>query len=143
MPTNAKGGFKTKLYCDDGGGAGFVLLAEVGDVSGLDLEMVMDDATSNDSTQGFDEKVPTGVIAVGDLTFACALIDGDASQTKLATALAAGTKCNWRVVYPNATRRREFAGYVKSLGEALPMRGKQMLNVAITPTGVIAKVAHP
>ena len=143
MATNAKGGFRTKLYCDDGGGAGFVQIAEVGDVSGLAKEMGFDDATSNDSTGGFEEAVPTGVIAVGDLTFPCNLNDADASQAKLDAALEAGTKCNWRVVYPNGTRRRAFAGYVKSVDEGLPMRGKQIKNIVIKPTGPIARENHP
>lgn len=139
--TGAKSGFKTQLWMDDGGG--YVKIAEIGDVNGLDVEHVLDDATTMESDNGFEEKIAVGVKTVSDLSLSGNLIEADVSQVKLIAARDAGTKCNWRLVYPSGTKRRAFAGFVKSMGEALPMRAKMTFTVAIAVTGPIAREAHP
>lgn len=141
--TGAKAGFKTKLLMDDGGGAGYVAIAEIGDVNGLDVEHVIDDATHMESDLGFEEKIAVGVKTVSDLTLSGNLLESDVSQAKLIAARDAGTKCNFRLVYPSGTKRRAFAGFVKSFGEALPMRAKMTFSVSIAVTGPIGRESHP
>lgn len=142
-PTNAKGGFGTKLYCDDGGGAGFVEIAEIGDIDGGGASHVLAEATNQASPSGWSEKIATGLKEADDITMPLAFIQGDASQGKLRAARDAGTKCNFRIVLSSGTQRISFAGFVAKIGRNFPMRDKIVSNVTLTPTGPIVEEPHP
>jgi len=142
MPaTQAKGGFGTKLYRDDGAGT-FVPVAEVLDVDGPELSQIVEDATNMDSPNGWAEKIAVGVREAGDVTFPAHLLQDDATQNSLLTDLGASTKRNFRIVYPSGTKRLSFSGFVQRIAHAFPVKGKMMHNITLSITGQVVKEAH-
>ncbi|MGH7243611.1 MAG: phage tail tube protein [Phycisphaerales bacterium] len=144
MPrTGAKGGFGTTFFMDSGDGAGFTEIAEVGDIQGLDMENEFDDATNMKSPSGFSEAIATGTTTVSDLTLPVALLENDAAQTRLESAMLSRALCNFRLVYPSGLRRRAFAGFVKSMAEAMPVKGKMTKSIVLKVTGPLARENNP
>jgi len=123
------------LHVDDGSGAFLAIVAECKDFTGLNFKQILEDATNQDSPNGFAEKIPVGLKEVGDLTFQCNLLDGDASQLKLRADSKAGTKRDYRLVFPKMNWRFAFSGFVADVGAAMPIRGIMTSDVTITPTG--------
>lgn len=143
MPaTQAKGGFGTKLYRDNGAGT-FAELSEIMDVSGPEVSQETVDATHMASPNGFTEKIAVGLRDAGDVTFAMNLIQDDASHGLLEGDLLASTLSNYRLVYPSGTKRISFSAFVKSIGPSFPMRDKMVRNVVLTVTGKPVRETHP
>lgn len=143
MPaTQAKGGFGTKLFRDDGTGT-FVAIAEVMDINGPELTQILDDATNNDSTNGWGEKVAVGVREAGDVTFQVNLLQDNVTQNNLYNDLNASTQRNFRLVYPSGTKRLSFAGFVQRIGHTFPVKGKLLQDVTISITGPVVKENNP
>lgn len=143
MPaTQAKGAFGTKLYRDDGTGT-FVAVAEVMDINGPAVSQIIEDATNMDSPNGWGEKIAVGLREAGDITFQMNLLQDDTSQNALLTDLGASTKRNFRLVLAGGTKRWAFAGFVASIGQSYPVKGKMVNDVTITVTGQTVKEAHP
>jgi hypothetical protein len=135
MPaTLARGGFGTKIFRDDGTGT-FVAIAELGDISGPGESQMIEDATHMESPDGFAEKIAVGVRETGDLTFSMHLLIDDAGHNALYTDMRASTKRNFRLVHPAGTKRWSFAGFVQSIGQSYPLKGKLVNDVTITITG--------
>ncbi len=141
-PTQARGGFGTKLFIDDGAGT-FVAVAEALDVNGPALTLALDDATNMESPNGWEEKIANGIKAAGDVTFQCHMLQDDASQNNLYTALNSGAKRNMRLVYPSGTKRLSFAGFVANIGHSYPVKGKTVNDVTVSITGQVVKETHP
>ena len=143
MPaTQAKGGFGAKLFRDDGTGT-FVAVAEVLDISGPELTQIIEDATNMDSPDGWGEKIAVGLRESGDVTFPMHMLQDDATQNALYSDLGASTKRNFRLVYPSATKRLSFAGFVQRIGHGYPVKGKLVNDVTISVTGKVTKEANP
>ncbi len=143
MPaTLAKGGFGTKIYRDDGTGT-FTAIAEVMDIQGPELTQIIEDATNQDSPNGWEEKIAVGVKAAGDVTFSLNLLQDDTTQNALRNDLETSTKRNFRIVIAGGTKRISFSGFVSKVGQSYPVKGKQVSDVAISITGQPVKEAHP
>jgi len=144
MPaTRAKGGFGTRLYKDDGSGTFPTIVAEIKDIQGPEWSLLMEDATNQDSPNGWAEKVPTGLKEAGDVTFQMNFLDADASQLGLRADLKAATVRNYRIVFPGAGKRISFVGYVSKIGAQHPVRGLMVSDVVITTTGEPILENHP
>lgn len=135
MPaTQAKGGFGTKLYRDDGTG-NFTSLGEIMDVSGPSISQVIVDATNMASPNGWSEKIATGVKEAGDVTFQMNFLESDATQTALRQDIENNVQRNFRLVHPSTLKRISFSAFVASMGHSYPMRDKMVRDVTLTITG--------
>lgn len=142
MPaTQARGGFGTKLLRDDGTGT-FTAIAEVGDITGPALTNLTEDATNNDSPNGWTEKISLGLKEAGDVTLTMHMLQDDSTQNALAQDLAGSVKRNFRIVYPTGTKRKAFSAYVTNIGAAFPVRGKMMSDVTLSITGAVVTEPH-
>ncbi len=140
--TQAKGGFGTKLYRDDGTGT-FVAIAEVLDVNGPELTQVIEDATHMESPSGWGEKIAVGLREAGDITFQVHMLQDDVTQGTLYSDLNSSAKQNFRLVYPSGTKRLAFSGFVQRIGHSYPVKGKMVNDVTISITGPVVKEANP
>ena len=120
MATQARGGFGTIIYRQDG--STWTSVGEVRDVSGPALSAVIEDATNMESPNGWAERVAVGVKEAGEVTFAMNLVADNSLQTALRSDLNAGTARSWRIVFPGGGRRISFTGFVSNLGPAMPVR---------------------
>lgn len=139
--SQAKGGFKTKLYREDPTGT-WQQVSEILDVTGPAVSQVLEDATHMDSADGYAEKIAVGLREVGDVTFQMHFLQDDASQAGLRADLNASTLRNYRIVFPPATKRIAFDGFVANIGAAFPVRGKMVRDVTISITGKPLEEAH-
>lgn len=142
MATQARGGFGTKLYRDNGSGT-FTAIAEIGDINGPELTQIMEDATNMDSPNGWGEKIAVGLREAGDVSFQMHLLQDDSTQNALLSDLGASTLSNFRIVLAGGTKRWSFSGYVTKIGQSYPLKGKMMNDVTIAITGRPVKEAHP
>lgn len=142
MATQARGGFGTKLYRDNGSGT-FTAIAEIGDINGPELTQIMEDATNMDSPNGWGEKIAVGLREAGDVSFQMHLLQDDSTQNALLSDLGASTLSNFRIVLAGGTKRWAFSGYVTKIGQSYPLKGKMMNDVTIAITGRPVKEAHP
>ncbi|MFN0133427.1 MAG: phage tail tube protein [Phycisphaerales bacterium] len=140
--TQAKGGFGSKIYRDDGTGT-FVAVAEVLDVNGPELTQIIEDATNMDSANGWGEKIAVGVREAGDVTFQMHMLQDAATQNVLYSDLGSSTKSNYRLVFPGGTKRLAFAGFVSRIGHSYPVKGKLVNDVTLSITGQVLKEANP
>lgn len=144
MPaTRAKGGFGTRIYRDDGSGTYPMVVAELKDISGPDWTLQMEDATNQDSPNGWVEKIGVGLKESGDVTFQMNFLDSDASQLALRADLKASAVRQWRIVFPGAAKRLSFSGTVSKIGATHPVRGIMVSDVVITTTGEPILENHP
>lgn len=141
MATQAKGGFRTHLYMDDGAG-NWTKIAECRDFSGPQRQHVVEDATSHDS-DGWAEKVAVGLRDGGDVTFQCNLLQDDASQALLHAANASGALRSFRLVPPSQTRRLNFSAIVANISDSYPVRGIMMHDVTLSISGAVTRTSHP
>lgn len=140
--TGAKRAFGTIIQRGDGGSPEvFTAIAEVTDVSGLNVQQLFEDATHMASDAGFAETIPT-IREVGDLSLGLNLLPNDPTQKSMWDDLQAGVKHNWRVIHSDGTRRLSFAAYVANQDHAFPLRGKQTATLALKVTGPIIREAH-
>lgn len=142
MATQAKGGFGTKLYRDDGTGT-FVAVAEALDFSGPEASQIIEDATNMDSPNGWGEKIAVGLRESGNLTFQMHLLESDSTQASLWSDLGSSTKRNWRLVHPSGTKRVAFSGFVSRIGRSYPVKGKMVHDVELSVTGQLVSEANP
>lgn len=139
--SQAKGGFKTKLYREDPSGT-WQQVSEILDVTGPATSQVIEDATHMDSADGFSEKIAVGLREAGDVTFQMHLLQDDASQNGLLADLNASTSRAYRIVFPSGTKRIVFTGFVANIGNAFPVRGKMVQDVTLSITGKPVREAH-
>lgn len=140
--SQAKGGFKTKLYRDSDGAGTFQQVSEILDVTGPGISQVLEDATHMDSADGFSEKIAVGLREAGDVTFQMHNLQDDASQNGLLADLNSSTLRNYRLVFSSGTKRISFSGFVASISPSYPLRGKMVQDVVISVTGKPVKEAH-
>lgn len=140
--TQARGGFGTKLLRDSGGGT-FVIVAEVGDINGPTVTQLTEDATNQDSPNGWSEKVSLGLKEAGDVTLTLHFLQDDAGQNQLRLDAESFTLRNFRIVFPSGTKRKSFSAFVTSVGAGYPVRGKMMSDVTLSITGAVINEAHP
>ena len=116
---------------------GFTTIANLGDIDGPELATNMEDVTSHDSTSGYDEVMPDGVLGVGEISFELNYDPANATHKNSAGgviyAWANKTKRNYQLVYSGGTWA--FSGYVTKFTPKAAVRGVLKADVSIKPTG--------
>lgn len=141
MATGARGGIGTKIEVNTSGST-WLAVAEAKDIDVPGIEHDIQEATNQDSPNGWVERVAVGVKDGGEISFETNLLDSDGSQNALITYCGAGTKKSFRVVYPSRTKKWSFDAFVKSVKPSAPVRGIAMLSVTLALTGANTIEAH-
>lgn len=140
MATSAVGSHGTYLQIGDGATPTevFATIAEVKDISGPEMTLNMEDATSH-SSGGWREEIPT-LLEAGDVTFDVNFVN-DATQADLKDAQTARTRLNFRIVFPLDTPlTNAFSGYVTGFGYSAPVEGILTASVTIRVSGPVTTV---
>lgn len=136
MATQAVSSHGTFLKVGDGAEPEvFTTIAEVKDISGPDMTLNMEDATSHDSG-GWREEIPT-LLEAGDISFDINYTGG-ATQSILETSQYARETLNFQLVVPLATPvTKAFRGTVTSFSYSAPVEGIFTASVTIRVSGAV------
>lgn len=110
---------------------GGVDIAEVQDISGLDLSTDLDEVTHHGSPDGVEERIPT-IKRLGELSFPMNVVTSDAGQQDVWAAWEARSADEYVVTYQSGMTVT-FDGYVTSFGLGAPVAGHDTAEVTITP----------
>jgi hypothetical protein len=106
-------------------------IAEVGDISGLELSTDLDEVTHHGSPDGVEERIPT-IKRLGDLSFPMSVVAADAGQQDLFAAWEDRTQCTFVVTMQSGVVQT-FEGYVTKFGLSAPVAGHDTADVTISP----------
>lgn len=126
----------------------FVSIEGVGDIAGPNIQIAEAETTSHSSGAPIRTFIPT-LIDPGEITFPCFWNPSDATQSAsspygMERLFYDRTITQFRLVNTDETHRtRQFAGYVKSLGETYPLAGICTRNISIRITSPMKDVASP
>lgn len=139
MGNQAIAALGTLLKKGDGGSPEtFATIAEVLDIGGPELGLDTEDATSHDSTAGWEDVVPT-ILRSGEVTFEINYVPSHATHnasTGLVADMKNKTKRNFQLVFPNAgTTTWAFAAYVTKFAPKAPVAGKLAASVTVKVSG--------
>ena len=139
MATQAVSSHGTFLKVGDGAEPEvFTTIAEVKDISGPDMTLNMEDATSHDSG-GWREEIPT-LLEAGDISFDINYTGG-ATQSVLEQAQYNREVLNFQMVFPLETPvTKAFRGVVTSHSFNAPVEGILTASVTIRVSGAITVV---
>ena len=137
--TNARSSFGSLLKIGDGGGSeSFATISEVLDISGPGFSLNTADATSHDSTGGWNELIGT-ILQGGQVTFTLNWQPGHATHSYAAGLLGdmvARTLRNFQLVIPTASPTTwSFSALVTGFPPSLPVDGKQTVAVTLSLSG--------
>lgn len=140
MATQAVSSHGTLLKVGDGADPEvFTTIAEVQDISGPEMSLSMEDATSHDSG-GWREEIPT-LLEAGDITFDINYY-ADETQEILEQAQYNRARLNFQMVVPMDTPvTKEFSGYVTGFGFNAPVEGIFRASVTIRVSGAVTTAA--
>lgn len=132
--------FGTQLKRGDGGSPTetFTKVAEVQDIQGPDFKLNTEDMTSHDSTDGWEEIIPT-TLSAGSVKFA--INYAPAATTHSATAgllydLVNRVKRNFQIVFPDTgSTTWSFSAYVTGFSTKEPVKGKMTADITLDVTG--------
>jgi hypothetical protein len=131
--------FGTLLQIGDGGGPEtFTTIGEVKDISGPSLALDTEDATSHDSTDGWEVLVPT-ILRSGEVTFDINF-DPDEGTHDITTGLLADevakTLRHFKLIFPDLTSTEwAFSAYVTGFETSAPVAGVLGASVTLKPSG--------
>lgn len=108
-----------------------VPIAEVGDISGLELSTDLDEVTHHGSPDGVEERIPT-IKRLGTLGFPMSVVVSDAGQQDVFAAWEGRTEVAIVVTYMSGIVAT-FPGYVTKFGLGAPVEGHDNADVEITP----------
>jgi predicted secreted protein len=139
MPTQATSGFGTLLKRGDAGSPEvFATIAEVKNITALNLTIETLDATSHSSTGGYREWLPSFKDA-GEITAEMNFVPGDPAQnpdTGLISDFDNRTLKNFRLVFPDiAATTVQVAAYVTGFQINAPIDGILSANLTLRVTG--------
>jgi predicted secreted protein len=139
MPTQATSGFGTLLQRGDAGAPEvFATIAEVKNITALNLTIETLDATSHSSTGGYREWLPSFKDA-GEVTAEMNFVPGDPNQnpdTGLISDFDNRTLRNFRLVFPDiAATTVQVAAYVTGFQINAPIDGILSANLTLRITG--------
>ena len=116
----------------------FTTIANLGDIDGPELASNMEDVTSHDSTGGYEEALPDGVLGIGEISFEINYDPAAATHKNsaggLIHAFANKTKRNYQLVYAGGGTWA-FPAYVTKFTPKAPVRGVLKADVSIKPAG--------
>lgn len=136
--TAAKSGFGTLLKMGDGAGTEvFTTIGEVRDISGPNLSRTTDDATHQESPNGYMEKIAL-LRDAGQVSFQCNADYADAKNYIAVKTEFDGNDSlrNFELHLPSAVGKKlSFAGVVTGLSPTYPLNGKLVFDVTIDVSG--------
>lgn len=106
-------------------------IAEVGDISGLELSTDLDEVTHHGSPDGVEERIPT-IKRLGELGFPMNVVAADQGQQDLFAAWEGRTECAFVVAFQSGVTQT-FQGYVTGFSLSAPVAGHDSADVTITP----------
>lgn len=116
----------------------FATIAEVKDITGPELSLDVQDVTSQDSEDGWEEVVPT-ILKSGKVTFDLNFIPTDETQdahTGLISDMVGKVKRNFKLIFPDAAATTwSFAAYVVEFKPTAPVSGILTASVGLKITG--------
>ncbi len=128
-------GFGSYIQCDPAGGTSYTTIAGVRSISrseatSNDVETtIINDATRFESFIG-------GLVNPGEVDFELAYDPATATHKSLALLLSTQAIATWKIVYSDTGATAEtFSGYVKSLGNEVPLRELMTRKVKVKVTG--------
>jgi len=132
--------FGTLMKIGDGGTPTetFTTIAEVLDINGLGIRLDTEDATSHDSTDGWEEVIPT-ILRTDPITFTIQFIPTHATHSYSSGLIkdqTSRTLRNFQLVFPDAAATTWAAAcYVVRVGPSAPVAGKLTADVELKPSG--------
>lgn len=138
--TDASAAIGTLLKMGDGGSPTetFTTIAEVITASGPDISVDTEDVTNHDSTNDWEEHIPT-ILRSGEVTFGINYNPVAATHdatTGLLADLEAKTLRNFQLVLPDdASTTWEFSAYVTGFSPTWDAAGKLGADVTLKPSG--------
>ena len=140
MATQAVSSHGTLLKLGDGADPEvFTTIAEVKDISGPEMSLNMEDATSHDSG-GWREEIAT-LLEAGDISFDINYT-ADTTHETLQTAQYNRERLSFQIVFPMDTPiTKEFSGYVTGFGFGAPVEGILTASVTIRVSGAVTDAA--
>jgi hypothetical protein len=124
-PTQATASYGATVTIDG------VPIAEVGDISGLDLSTDLDEVTNHSSPDGVEERLAT-IKRLGELTFPMNVVVADAGQQDLFAAWEGRTTPEFVVTFMSGMVQT-FDGFVTGFGLGAAVTGHDSADVTITP----------
>lgn len=139
MTTAAISSFGTLLKIGDGATPEvFTTIAEVRDISGIDLELDTEEVTSHSSTDGWVEKIGT-LLSMGPIKFGINWVPTGATHsftTGLVKDMVNRTRRNFQLVLPNiGATTWAFSAFVKAFSAKAPVKGELGADVTLDITG--------
>lgn len=140
MTTEAISSFGIQLRRGDGGSPEtFTLVGEVRDTTPPQLSSDMEDVTSHQSTNGYEEVIPDGVKKTGEVKFEINYVPTNATHdgtTGLIADWKNGTKRNYRLIWPDSGNTTwNFPAYVTAFEPKAPVKGTLRADVTLKVTG--------
>jgi len=131
--------FATLLQAGDGATPeNFVTIAEVRDISGPDLTLNVEDATSHDSVAGWEEDVAT-TLDGADISFEINYVPTHATHdaaTGLISLMEGRTLRNFRLVFPDGIPTTwTIPAHVTKCNIKEPVKGVLRADVTLTVSG--------
>lgn len=115
----------------------FTTIANLGDIDGPELNSDMEDVTGHDSSGGYEEVIPVGVLSTGEVSFEIRWVPAGSTHgatTGLVADWKNKTKRNFQLVWPNS-QTWAFAAYVTKFSPKAPVKGVLAADVTIKVTG--------
>lgn len=106
-------------------------VAEVGDISGLDLATDLDEVTNHSSPDGVEERIPT-IKRLGELSFPMNVVVSDPGQQDLFAAWEGRDAVEFVVTFMSGLVQT-FTGFVTGFSVSAPVTGHDSADVTITP----------
>lgn len=137
MASAAVAAIGTLVKIGDGGAPEtFSTIAEVKDISGPAMTADTIEVTSQDSTGGYKEYIPS-LKDGGELSFPMNFVNS-AAQDALITDYTNRTKRNFQVVTTHgAPKTFSFAGYITNVSHSFPVADVAQRDVTIKITGAV------
>lgn len=112
---------------------GFMLIAEVLNISGPGETVATIDATSFDSVA--KEWISSALPDVTETTFEIHWIGNNLQHQQLRADLRSGVRRNFELILPDTTKVA-FAALITTISPEFPLEGKISQNITLKPTGL-------
>ncbi len=142
MPTAAKAGYGIEFWMSPDGET----LVEIGELISLKppaISRPTENATTHESAAA--EKIAVGVHEAGEISAQIHYIPGSTADTALRLAVTGGGLQDFKIILPVGTPKKNLigSGYVTQYEiDDVPVDGKLVANLTITPTGAVAAGAE-
>jgi hypothetical protein len=114
----------------------FTTIAEVGDIDGPKLKTTMEDATTQSSTGGFEEQIPT-VKSLGEIKFPVNFVPTEGTHSYSSGLIKDWnnkTRRHWQMVFPDSTVW-PFTAYVVEIDIKAEVKNKLSADITLGITG--------